>query len=400
MARSGMARVEATLALFLSLGLLTAVPEAAWAQSTAPAGQATPDQQPAKASKKKSAASKPGAQGADAGQGSDAAKRATPDPAAVQKVLDSAQKSLDAGKADVALNQVNALISGGGLETRSMARALAVRGYAYKKQSKPAQAIADLQSALWLKDGLTETERASALQARSEAYREAGLGDAPPISGGKANTSSGSGQQSRPIATATVAPRPSSEPTSGVSNFFSNLFGGPKAVPEPVRAAVPGPAAVDPAVSSWSDAATSVKPAAQKTAAKTAAVEKPKKETPTKVAAAAPVAATAAVAAAPPTAAVPASAGVVTSTGQPVAAIRIQLVAVRTVEEAQQISMRVNREFGDRIGGRDYEIEQVNFGGMGTFYRVRIGTFAEAAEPKELCASIRAKGLDCMLLMK
>ena len=129
----------------------------------------------------------------------------------MQKTLDSAQKSLDAGKADVALNQVNALISGGGLETRSMARALAVRGYAYKKQSKPAQAIADLQSALWLKDGLTETERASALQARSEAYREAGLGDAPPISGVKANTSSGSGQQSRPIATATVAPRPSSE---------------------------------------------------------------------------------------------------------------------------------------------------------------------------------------------
>ncbi len=402
-----MARVAATLASLITLGLLAAVPDGAWAQTAA--GSAS-DSPPAKASKKKAAAkssgpaSGPAADPGEAGDGakSEAAKKAARDPAALQKALEAAQKSLDAGKADVALNQVNGLISGGGLDTRSMARALALRGHAYKKQNKPAQAIADLQSALWLKDGLSEAERASAMQARAEAYREAGLGDAPPITGVKANTSGGNGQQSRSIATATVAPRPSQEPTNGVSNFFSNLFGGQKAAPE--AAPAPPPAVLSPAVSSWSEAATTVKPATPKADKKAAAVEKPKKESPTKVAAVAPTAAappsppspTAAV----PAAAVPASTGVVVTTGQPAAAIRIQLVAVRTVEEAQAISVRVNREFGERIGPREYEVEQVTFGGMGTFYRVRIGPFAEVAEPKQLCDSIRAKGLDCMLLTK
>lgn len=396
MARSGLARVAATLAFILALGLLSAVPDGAWAQAPSQAtSQAPSDAPPAKASKKKSAA-KTAEPGSGAGEAGDAAKKAARDPAAVQKALDAAQKSLDAGKADIAFSQANALISAGGLESRFMARALALRGHAYKKQGKPAQAIADLQSALWLKGGLTETERTSALQARAEAYREAGLGDAPPISGVSANTPAGNGQQSRPIATATVAPRPSPEPANGVSNFFSNLFGGgQKAAPD--AASAPPQAAVNPAVSSWSEAATSVKPAPPKPAIKTASVAKPKTEGPVKVAAAAPAAVAPA---ASPVAAIPAAApaSVVVTTGQPAAAIRIQLVAVRTVEEAQAISQRISRDFGDRIGARDFEVEQVNFGGMGTFYRVRIGPFAEAAEAQGVCGSIRAKGTDCMLL--
>lgn len=67
----------------------------------------------------------------------------------------------------------------GGLDQKRMARALAIRGQAYRRDKKPAQAISDLQSALWLKGGLSESERAAALAARAEAYRDAGLPEPP-----------------------------------------------------------------------------------------------------------------------------------------------------------------------------------------------------------------------------
>ena len=66
---------------------------------------------------------------------------------------------------------------GGGLGSAEMAKALYVRGMAYKKQSKPGLAISDLTSALWLKNGLGDADQKSAIAERAEAYRLAGLGD-------------------------------------------------------------------------------------------------------------------------------------------------------------------------------------------------------------------------------
>ena len=48
-----------------------------------------------------------------------------------------------------------------------MAKALFYRGVAYRQQRKPAQAISDLTSALWLKGGLGGSDRADALQQRT-----------------------------------------------------------------------------------------------------------------------------------------------------------------------------------------------------------------------------------------
>ena len=58
---------------------------------------------------------------------------------------------------------------------QSWPRRLYLRGIAYRQQSKPALAISDLTSALWLKGGLGETDRADALKQRSAAYADAGL---------------------------------------------------------------------------------------------------------------------------------------------------------------------------------------------------------------------------------
>ena len=384
MAYAGLAGVGMTLAFAcvagLSVaGLTVAGTTGAWAQAVTE--QTAPDS--AKPKKKAATKKAPGSESAEAGQ----AGKKPSDPAAVQKALDAAQKSLDAGKADVALNQANSLISAGGLEPRAMARALALRGHANKKLAKPAQAIADLQSALWLAGGLSEPERAAALQARSEAYREAGLGDAPPIAAAKAAKATANSGTSTPIATAAVAPRPAETVTApgpsqagGVGNFFSNLFGGSASkaatAPPPAQASVP----VTPSVSSWSETT-------QTTPAKPEAKPKPQaaKATPSKVASAATQAGQ-------------------TQTGQSEAGattagqFRLQLGAVRSRDEAQAVAQRVKQEFGDKIGQRTYDIDETVFGNMGTFYRVRIGPFAEASEPKGLCQALRGKGVDCMLV--
>lgn len=86
-------------------------------------------------------------------------------------------KAYQAGKLQPAVEDLSAALRGGGLQSPEMARALFVRGMAYKKQSKPGLAISDLTSALWLKNGLSDADRQSATAERAEAYRLAGLGD-------------------------------------------------------------------------------------------------------------------------------------------------------------------------------------------------------------------------------
>ena len=370
-----MARVWWTLALVSSLGGAVAWSGAASAQSVEP-------QKPAsEAATKKKAAKKDSKESSADGAAKEAKAPAKRDAADVQKALDAAQKSLDAGKADLAVNQMNGLISGGGLDTRGMARALALRGHAYKKQGKSAQAISDLQSALYLKGGLSEAERGAALQVRAEAYREAGLGDPPATSGSKgaapaaakaasASVAPGALPQSSPIATAAVAP-PRPEPpaaqqsSGGVGNFFTNLFGGSSAkqAPSPVRA----PA--EPAVSSWSDSTA-------KSSGKSAAAPATKAA----VAAATPVA---------PPAVAPSPAG--KADGK----FRLLLEAVRSRAEAQALGDKVRKQHKALVGEREFDITEAAFGNMGTFYRVRIGPYAEAAETKSVCAAIRAAGVDC-----
>ncbi len=61
-----------------------------------------------------------------------------------------------------------------------MAKALYYRGTAYRKQGKPAQAISDLTTAAWLKGGLSDSDRAQAMEQRQLAYSEAGLGSQAP----------------------------------------------------------------------------------------------------------------------------------------------------------------------------------------------------------------------------
>jgi hypothetical protein len=357
-----MARVQATLAAFAAFSLAVSLHVTPATAQTAPAQpKAAPE------ASKKTAAPKKKAAPAEA-----------KDAASAQKQLDSAQKSLDAGKPEVAINQANAIMSLSGIDARSMARALVIRGMSFKKQGKPAQAMADLQSALYIKGGLNDAERTAAAAARSEAYREAGLPEPAAIGAPRPTAPTASRVQTASTARADEPKSsPAPAPASSGGNFFSSLFGGgsgPQAAAQPQAAPAPAPAAVAPAP----------EPAPSKAATKTP----PARAT---VAQAAPGAIASPPAAAPATPA-PTKAA---AAGR----FRMQLGPVRTQSEAKSVSDRVRKDYAAAVTGRSVTIEETVFGNMGTFYIVVVGPYAEAAEPKEHCATLRgAKISDCQVL--
>src|SRR5262245_51707223 len=120
------------------------------------------------------------------------------DPGEAQRAVDNAAKLIDAGRAEQAVQALSATLAGGNLPPAVMARALLLRGIAYRQQKKPAQAIADFTSALWLKGGLSESDRADGLRQRTAAYQEAGLGQ------------QGGGETAAPVKETRAKERPSS----------------------------------------------------------------------------------------------------------------------------------------------------------------------------------------------
>lgn len=386
-----MARVATTLALTAAFGLaiglggLAGVP-AAMAQAGADA-TATKAKQTKAASKKKPASS--GENANAQGEG-----KKTRDPAEVQKILAAAQKSLDTGKPDVAATQIDSLVGGGGLDSRSMARALALRGQAYRQQGKPAQAIADLQSALWLKGGLSDSERANAMEARAAAYREAGLAEPPAGPAAKAAKESARPHASN-VTTAAVAPPPRPQATSQQSpapeggntgGFFSNLFGGGQSAPSVETRPAPQAAPATPAVSSWAEGSGQGK--AKPPSARTAAVAPP--AAPKKSAPKAEPAKVAPAESAPPAA----------GEERPSGRFYLRLAAQRTEGEAKSVGARVTRDNPGLIGNRKIQIEEAIFGGMGTFYRAQVGPYADEQAARSACTQIRGQGVDCHIVVQ
>lgn len=375
----------------------------------------------------------PGKAAKGAAKSQPAAEAGKKDPAAALKSLESGVRAYEAGKLDPAAQSLTAALAGG-LPSKQMARALYFRGLTFRKQGKPALAISDLTSAIWLKGGLDETERAAAIESRAAAYREAGLGEPPPVGGDGARVAARGGSADAPAAPQPAAPAPVASPSpspraapaasspaswqtatkggasasgpvlaaapdtaatpdtssvasggSGLGSFFGNLFGGAAtagATPGPSTTAsttatspASGPAS---ATSSWSDA-TSVATGKSRPPAAAAAPASPPAAAPVRTAAAAP------------TAAVPAAPAL---KGK----YRLQVAAVRSRAEAETLAAKLKQAHGSAIGGREPVIEQSVIGAMGTFYRVRVGPYADASEPRQLCSRIKPDGFDCLVV--
>ena len=87
--------------------------------------------------------------------------------------LKSGAASLAAGKYQDAIRQLSAAINANTISAGDAAKALYLRGIAYRKLGESGQAVADLGAAIWL--GLPQADRATALVNRGLAFKAAGL---------------------------------------------------------------------------------------------------------------------------------------------------------------------------------------------------------------------------------
>lgn len=77
---------------------------------------------------------------------------------------------------------------------------------------------------------------------------------------------------------------------------------------------------------------------------------------------------------------------------------RIQVASVRNRAEAEKLARRIQQENQKALTGRKTDVVESIVGNMGKLYQVKIGPFADASEPRALCAKLRGQGLDCMMM--
>ena len=314
--------------------------------------------------------------------------------ALIQQTFDAGIKAYAAGKNEEALRAFEAAIRGG-LPSAQMPRALYYRGLAFRKLGKPGFAVSDLTSALWLKGGLSEAERADAIKGRALAYNEAGISDVPPVpqsSYAEVPTLPGQGNAAAmqtaiagdpPAASnAPAAPAQTTSSSGGVGGFFSSLFGGGSSSAEKPAEAPTTTASIAPADSSGWAGTTEVSPAdatppqrapeiASPFVTQVAAVDQPKNSAND----------------APPVA-----------RSTPSGKYKLQVAAVRTRSEAEALAGLVVGRHAEQLAGRKPEVDETVIGSMGTFYRVRLGPYASADEPEHLCVALRSDGFDCLVV--
>ena len=353
----------------------------------------------------------------EAQAGAAAASKKKHDPVEAQRAVDNALKLIEAGKGEHAVQTLSATLAAGNLPPAVMAKALYLRGTAYRQQKKPAQAISDFTSALWLKGGLSESDRADALRQRAAAYQDAGLGQ-----GGEVVATAGKEPRGKerappwgdgPATSAASAPatalnqEPSKPPAAGGGwDLFGNLFGGAgtafaSSSPQPAASAPADSAAILNAetstaeraprraaqASTWSrqtqvEADKSARLETGAIAARSEPAKKPAEPATKQAALSEPTTKQAAL----------------SEPGKRGGHLRIQIAAVRTQAEAKALVAKVVREHAAALAAREPQIDQTVMGNMGSFYRVLIGPFASAQETQRLCAKLKGSGLDCLVM--
>ncbi len=378
------------------------------------------------------------------------------------KSFEAGARAFESGKFSTAIQSLSAALSAGGLSSQQMAKALYYRGAAYRKEGKTAQAISDLTSSVWLKNGLSDTDRAAAMDQRQQAYRDAGLGDAVPIgaapldapqtaatapapapAAAAAVASAETAASSWAVSTSDKSAAEASVPAIPASNSLSAavsapVLGGLSTTPAdaptlsalPQGTTTPGTEVAAPSLQGVGSAIGNAGSAVGNffgnifssggAAAGAQATSEPSSGVATASTGgwdAAPAAAPAATAdwnAATSVAEGKASRPVQTAAlnpakpvSVPVAAeqaasgkYRLQVGVLRSRAEAEQMAAKLRQSHGAKLGSAAPAIDEVVYGNMGTFYRVQVGPYASAAEPGKFCDSLKPQGYDCLVVTK
>ena len=380
-------------------------------------------------------------------------------PAQAQEAgLKNGAASLAAGKYNDAVRQLSATINSDGASPGDAAKALYLRGIAYRKLGEPAQAAADLGAAVWL--GLPEPDRVKALVNRGLAFRAAGLSkqaEAELASARKIGGNSevdkliaeggGSMESAASVAVLSTQVRPEGHasasnersswfPSFGRSRSSETAAPAPQPEPAPTRTASaspqwstttskPGEAE---APGAWS---TSVAGAEQPSSASSGGNRLTRwfgsRSDSSPSTAPEPVPATQTAAATPQPSKPPAAASSSWSTttenasadagggekksswrifgrtaeAEPPAAqtsasgsYQLQLANSRSEEEANALWKKVSQSQG--LSGVSPEIEKIEIGNFGTFYSLKIGPFPDKTQSVKVCNALKRNGIDCL----
>ena len=323
--------------------------------------------------------------------------------------LQSGYQALQQKKAKVAARELTQAIQSGKLRSKDMAKALYYRGRAYGATERPADAIADLTSALWIKGALGKKDRSAALALRQQLYAQAGVGAAvfsttttaattttetarSPTQATSASPKRATRRATVPLPTAKKSVAGSNRPqgsvrtktaalpqttgststdplvavNQGVTSFFNNLFGGS---PSP-SSSTPNPTSAQilkgdnpKTVSSWSTGTQSS--AGSRSPAKRVARAAQTNSAPKRR----------------------------TSKGK----YFVQVATFRTAGQAQAIANQVASKYPSALGGRTPSVEPDVLGNMGKYFFVRVRAFGAEQDTRGLCQKLLANGLDCLV---
>ncbi len=77
---------------------------------------------------------------------------------------------------------------------------------------------------------------------------------------------------------------------------------------------------------------------------------------------------------------------------------KLHIAAVRSRAEADALAQKLASQHGTALKNRVPVVDEAVIGSMGTFYRVRVGSFANAEEPRGVCNTLRSGGFDCLVV--
>ncbi|MGH1418317.1 MAG: SPOR domain-containing protein [Hyphomicrobiaceae bacterium] len=146
-------------------------------------------------------------------------------------------KAFEGGDNKKAVSSLSYALSSGGLTSTDMAKALYYRGRAYRKQGRHAQAISDLTSAIWLKNGLSESEKAKARAERAAAYKTAGVASPVPVVSEAASVAAAPSSKSPKPSVQTAAKKPAPVIPSSTAAVRKSVPSGVVAKTAPVQIA-------------------------------------------------------------------------------------------------------------------------------------------------------------------
>jgi hypothetical protein len=373
--------------------------------------------------------------------------------------LKNGAAALDAGKYDSAVRMLSSTINSDTASPGDAAKALYLRGIAYRKLGQSAHAISDLGAAIFL--GLPDQDRVKALVNRGLAYQAAGLStqgeaeiaQARRIGGGGtvdqlvaegggaaggaavvASVSSGSGTTGQWTTTASNETGGGTGSGNRVSRWWGSLTGSSSSSPEPSPPAESTtPAKTPPAPSTGWGAQTqpgevvaaNTPPPAPSTGwgAQTQATSSP-----------VPSSASLAPAPSRPAQAPSTGWGAQTQTGNTVVAsdaapsqsrwsrwfsrtaeadqavspqpapatggsggFQLQLANSRSEAEAKALWKQVSSA-NAALASKSPDIEKVDIGNFGTFYSLRTGPFPDKAESTKVCNALKRNGIDCLVV--